>query len=121
MNTFLTVFNLLINKIEEKYKQENLPEIQVGDLIRLGLLIKEGNKERTQYFEGTVIGKKNGNLTSTITVRRVSQGIGVEKVFLVNSPKIKSINILRSSYVRRAKLYYLRELSGKRTRLKQKY
>ena len=93
-----------------------------GDLIHdMYYKIKEGAKERLQYYEGVIISIKNSGLSKTITVRRVLQNIGVERVFLINSPKIKAIEIKRSSKVRRAKLYYLRNLSGKATRLKQKF
>lgn len=107
--------------IEKLYEQPNLPIVEVGDTVNLGVEIKEGEKVRTQSFEGVVIAKKNHGINKTITVRRVLQGIGVERCFPINSPKIKSIKILRRSKVRRSKLYYLRGLSGKATRLKQKF
>jgi large subunit ribosomal protein L19 len=113
--------NELLNKVESNYLKQDLPNIRVGDTIRLGVEIKEGTKTRTQAYEGVVISQKNSGLNKTITVRRVMQGIGVERCFLVHSPKINSIEIKRSSKVRRSKLYYLRELSGKATRLKQRF
>nr|YP_010336972.1 ribosomal protein L19 [Madagascaria erythrocladioides]QUE29005.1 ribosomal protein L19 [Madagascaria erythrocladioides]UNJ16557.1 ribosomal protein L19 [Madagascaria erythrocladioides] len=111
----------LISLIESKYLKLDLPKVSVGDTVRIGILIQEGNKQRTQFSEGVVICKKNFGINTTITVRRVMQGIGVEKVYLLNSPRIKQLSVMRSSRVRRAKLYYLRKLSGKATRLKQKF
>lgn len=95
-------------------------KIEVGDIIKIGYLIPEGEKDRTQYYEGLVIAKNNRQLGQSFTIRRTVQGIGVEQIFLLNSPKIVSITRKQSSKVRRAKLYYLRELSGKSTRLKVK-
>lgn len=111
----------LITKIEQEYINNNVPQIKVGDTIRLGIKIQEGQKIRTQYYEGVIISKKNSGLNKTITVRRIMQGIGIERCFLINSPKIESITIQRSSKIRRSKLYYLRQLEGKATRLKQKF
>ena len=111
----------LLNKVESEYLKEDLPNVRVGDTVRLGVEIREGKKTRIQAFEGVVISQKNSGINKTITVRRVMQGIGVERCFLLHSPKIKSIEIKRSSKVRRSKLYYLRELSGKATRLKQRF
>lgn len=110
-----------IRKLESTYLNSNVPRILVGDTVKIGVLITEGNKERVQFAEGVVIAKSNAGLNTTITVRRVLQGIGIERVYLVNSPKLKSIEILRSSKIRRAKLYYLRDRSGKATRLKQSF
>jgi large subunit ribosomal protein L19 len=115
----------LIQFVEEKFlqKQNILKkdfEIHVGDIIKLGYLIPEGEKDRIQYFEGLIIGKQNRGLGKSFTIRRIVQGIGVEQVFLINSPKIVSIIKKQSSKVRRSKLYYLRFLSGKATRLKSK-
>ena len=84
-------------------------------------IIVEGNKERIQFYEGTIIAKKNSSINTTITVRKVLQGIGIERVFLIHSPKVDSITVIRSAKVRRAKLYYLRNLQGKATRLKQTF
>jgi large subunit ribosomal protein L19 len=111
----------IIRSIEAEYQKQDLPEIHVGDTIRVGVLIQEGNKERTQPYEGTVIAKRNGGISETITVRRVFQGVGVERVFLLHSPKIDSIKIIRRGKVRRAKLYYLRDRVGKATRVKQRF
>jgi len=108
-----------IKKIENQFLKSDLPKLRVGDNVKVGVKIVEGNKERVQFYEGTIIAKKNSSLNTTITVRKILQGIGIERVFLIHSPKIDSINVVRSSKVRRAKLYYLRNLRGKASRLKQ--
>jgi large subunit ribosomal protein L19 len=107
--------------VESEYLKEDIPNVRVGDTVRLGVEIREGKKTRIQAYEGVVISQKNSGINKTITVRRVMQGIGVERCFLLHSPKIQTIEIKRSSKVRRSKLYYLRELSGKATRLKQRF
>ena len=101
--------------------KKDLPLVRIGDTVKLGVKIIEGSKERVQFYEGTVIAKKNSSINTTITVRKVLDGIGVERIFLLHSPKVDSINILRSSKVRRSKLYYLRNLRGKASRLKQSF
>lgn len=111
----------IIEKIEKKFIKDDLPSLSIGDTVKVYILIKEGNKERIQTNQGVIIAKGNSNLTSTITVRSNLQGIGVERVYLIHSPLIKSIEILRRSKVRRSKLYYLRGLYGKATRLKQRF
>ena len=111
----------IIKDFEGGYLNSNIPIIRVGDTVKLGVSITEGNKERVQFTEGVIISKKNSGLNSTITLRRVLQGVGVERVYLLNSPKLKSFEILRSSKIRRAKLYYLRSRFGKATRLQQKF
>lgn len=110
-----------ILKIETKFLKQNIPSFQIGDSLKVGVKIIEGNKERIQFYEGTLIAKKNSFINRTITVRKVFQGIGVERVFLIHSPKIDSINVLGSAQIRRSKLYYLRNLKGKASRLKQKF
>ena len=112
---------LIIQKIEKTFQKTDLPTLKIGDNVKIGVKIIEGNKERVQFYEGTIIAKKNTSINTTITVRKTLQGIGVERIFLVHSPKIDSINVLRSSKVRRAKLYYLRNLKGKASRLKQTF
>lgn len=107
--------------LENKFLNVNLPLIRVGDTIKLGVSITEGNKERVQFTEGVIIAKKNSGLNATITLRRVMQGVGVERVYLLHSPKLKSVEVLRSSKVRRSKLYYLRLRFGKATRLQQRF
>jgi|SRR6476646_6024491 len=123
MNNFIVALNQteLIKSVEAKYTKTMLPSLFVGDNVKLGVLIKEGNKERTQYYEGIIIAKKNTGLNKTITVRRVLQGIGIERIFLIHSPKLLSLEVTKSSRVRRSKLYYLRNLSGKASRLKQRF
>ncbi|MBE9185301.1 50S ribosomal protein L19 [Microcoleus sp. LEGE 07076] len=109
-----------INRVTEELKKQ-LPEIYVGDTVRVGVKIKEGSKERVQPYEGTVIAMRNGGINETITVRRVFQGVGVERVFLIHSPRIATIQVMRRGKVRRAKLYYLRDRVGKATRVKQRF
>jgi large subunit ribosomal protein L19 len=111
----------LLNNIQNQFLKSNLPKIKIGDNVKIGVKIIEGNKERIQFYEGTIIAKKNTSINTTIIVRKVLQGIGIERIFLIHSPKIDSIKILRSSKVRRSKLYYLRSLKGKASRLKQKF
>ena len=110
-----------INNVESNFIKKDLPLLRIGDSVRVGVKIIEGNKERVQAYEGTIIAKKNTSVNTTITVRKVLQGIGIERVFLVHSPKIDSINVLSSAKVRRSKLYYLRNLRGKASRLKQSF
>jgi large subunit ribosomal protein L19 len=114
-------YDQIINDLQDQFLKKETPNVQIGDNVKIGVKIIEGNKERTQFYEGTVISKKNSSINATITVRKVLQGIGIERVFLIHSPKVDSIQILRSSKVRRAKLYYLRNLRGKATRLKQRF
>ena len=109
----------VIKNVEGKILRKDIPNIKVGDQAKLGITIVEGNKKRVQFFQGTVIGRRHCGINTTIIVRRVVEGIGMERVFLVHSPKIASIEILRSSKIRRSKLYYLRALKGKAGRLKQ--
>jgi large subunit ribosomal protein L19 len=111
----------LLGDIESEQLKSSLPKISVGDLVKVGILIQEGNKERVQPYEGTVIAKHNAGSNTTITVRRVFQGIGVERIFLIHSPRVASIQVLSHSKIRRAKLYYLRSRVGKATRLKQRF
>ena len=111
----------IINDIEKSFLKTDLVSLKIGDNVKIGVKIIEGNKERVQFYEGTIIAKKNSSVNTTITVRKVFQGIGIERVFLIHSPKIDSIQVLRSSKVRRAKLYYLRNLRGKASRLKQTF
>ncbi|AFY85253.1 ribosomal protein L19 [Oscillatoria acuminata PCC 6304] len=111
----------IIRAIEAEQLKTDLPQIYVGDSVRVGVRIREAGKERTQPYEGVVIAMRNGGINETITVRRVFQGVGVERVFLVHSPRIESIKILRRGKARRAKLYYLRDRVGKATRIKQRF
>ena len=110
-----------IRDVEQSFLKNDLPLLRIGDNVKIGVKIIEGNRERVQFYEGTIIARKNSLINTTITVRKILQGIGVERVFLVHSPKIDSITVLRSSKVRRSKLYYLRNLRGKASRLKQTF
>ena len=111
----------LIAAFEAEQLKSDLPEIYVGDTVRVGVRIREGNKERVQPYEGVVIAKRHGGLNETITVRRIFQGIGVERVFMLHSPQVASVKVERRGKVRRAKLFYLRERVGKATRVKQRF
>lgn len=111
----------VIRNIENNYLKKKLPTFQIGDTVKIGVKIIEGNKERIQFYEGTILAQKNSSINTTITVRKTLQGIGIERIFLVHSPKVHSITVLRSSKIRRAKLYYLRNLKGKAGRLKQTF
>lgn len=111
----------IIRSIEAEQLKSDLPKIYVGDTVRVGVRIREGDKERIQPYEGTVIAMRNGGINETITVRRIFQGVGVERVFLLHSPRIEKIKVMRRGKVRRAKLYYLRDRVGKATRVKQRF
>jgi len=106
---------------EKEFKKKEIPTLRIGDNIKVGVKIIEGERERVQFYEGTIIARKNSSINTTITVRKTLQGIGIERIFLIYSPKIDSISVLRSSKVRRSKLYYLRNLKGKASRLKQTF
>ena len=113
--------NAIIQSIEAEYKKDKVPSIYVGDTIKVGVRIQEGGKERVQPFEGTVIAMRHGGINKTITVRKIFQGVGVERVFLLHSPIVSGIQVIRRGKVRRAKLYYLRDRVGKATRIKQRF
>ena len=110
----------LIQAIDAENLKTEVPSFNVGDTVKVGFKIIEGGKERVQNFEGVVIAKKNGGISETFTVRHISYGIGVEKTFPLHSPKIASITVVRKGKVRRAKLYYLRNLTGKAAKVKEK-
>ena len=110
----------LIKYVEQSQLRDDLPEIEIGDFVRVYVKVKEGQRERLQMFEGYVIARKGGSIKETITVRRVSYGIGVERIFPLHSPKIDHIDKVRSGKVRRAKLYYLRDRVGKAARIKER-
>ena len=110
----------IIESLTSAQLRTDLPELCIGDTVKVHVLIKEGTRERIQVFEGTIISKKHGGITETFTVRRISYGVGVERTFPVNSPKIAKIEVVRKGKVRRAKLYYLRDRVGKATRVKEK-
>ncbi|HEV2232955.1 MAG TPA: 50S ribosomal protein L19 [Terriglobia bacterium] len=111
----MTVFE----KIEQQQLKKNLPDFRAGDNVRVHVKIKEGDKERVQVFEGAVIGRRRAANHSTFTVRKISFGHGVERIFPLHSPTIEKIEVVRSGHVRRAKLYYLRKLRGKAARIKE--
>jgi len=111
----------LIKEFEDEQSKNELPEIYVGDTVKVGVKITEGNKERVQPYEGVVIAKRHGGINQTITVRRIFQGIGVERVFMLHSPQVASLKVERRGKVRRAKLFYLRDRVGKATRVKQRF
>ncbi len=109
-----------IAQIEKSYMRDDIPEFNAGDTLRVHVKIKEGDKERTQVFQGVVIGRRGSGTNQTFTVRKMSNGIGVERVFPSHSPNIEKVELIRSGRVRRAKLYYLRDLTGKSARIKEK-
>ena len=111
----------LVKEFEDEQLKKELPEIYVGDTVKVGVKITEGNKERVQPYEGVVIAKRHGGINQTITVRRIFQGIGVERVFMLHSPQVASLKVERRGKVRRAKLFYLRDRVGKATRVKQRF
>lgn len=109
-----------LNLIDREQAKDGLPRIQIGDAVKVHVTIVEGEKKRVQVFSGTVIARKGRGSGETFTVRRVSHGVGVEKIFPLHSPHIEKIEVEKSSHVRRAKLYYLRKLAGKKARLREK-
>ena len=110
----------IIEAIEKEYMKAEVPAIAVGDTVKVFVKVVEGQRERLQAFEGIVISKKNGGVRETFTVRRVSFGVGIERTFPMHSPRIDRIEVVRHGKVRRAKLYYLRKLSGKAAKLSEK-
>ena len=112
--------NKIISQLDAEQMQKELPEFSPGDTVVVQVKVKEGNRERLQAFEGVVIGKRNRGLNSSFTVRKISHGVGVERTFQSYSPLVDSVQVKRRGDVRQAKLYYLRELSGKAARIKEK-
>ena len=110
----------IIKAIEQEQLRTDLPVVSIGDHVKVHLKIKEGSRERIQVFEGTVIAKKGSGLKETFTVRRISYGVGVERILPVHSPRISKIEIVRKGKIRRAKLYYLRERVGKASKVKER-
>ena len=110
----------VIDSITQSQIRTDLPKLIVGDTIKVHVKVKEGTRERIQVYEGSIIAKKHGGISETITVRRLSYGVGVERVFPVNSPNISKIEIVRKGKVRRAKLYYLRDRVGKAAKVKER-
>lgn len=108
-------------EVEKEQLRTDLPDFGPGDTVKVHVKVREGEKERIQVFEGVVIGRRGGSIRETFTVRKISYGIGVERVFPVHSPRIARIDVVRHGKVRRAKLYYLRSLRGKAARLEEQY
>lgn len=111
--------NEALKLISESSMKKEVPEIAVGDTVRVSVLINEGSKSRTQAFEGTVIAKKHGGISETFTVRRIAHGVGIERVFPLHSPVVQKVEVIRHGKVRRAKLYYLRGRVGKAAKVKE--
>ncbi|AFY60170.1 MULTISPECIES: 50S ribosomal protein L19 [Cyanophyceae] len=111
----------IIRSIEAEHLKTDLPTINVGDRVRVGVIIQEGGKERVQPYEGDVIAMRNSGISKSITVRKTFQGVGVERVFLLHSPRIESVKIIQRGKVRRAKLYYLRNRVGKAARIEARF
>jgi len=105
---------------QTEYLRQGLPEFRAGDTLRVNVRVREGEKERIQAFEGVCIARKHGGVNETFTVRKISSGVGVERIFPLHSPMLESINVVRRGRVRRAKLYYLRNLRGKAARIKER-
>ena len=105
---------------QKEYLRDNLPEFRPGDTLRVNVRVREGEKERIQAFEGVCIARKNGGISETFTVRKVSSGVGVERIFPLHSPSVESVTVVRQGRVRRAKLYYLRNLRGKAARIRER-
>ena len=110
----------IINSIEKEGLREDVPQFSIGDTVRVFFKVIEGNKERVQAYEGIVIARKHGGLRETFTVRRISSGIGVERIFPLHSPKIAKVEVIRKGRVRRAKLYYLKGRTGKSAKIKER-
>ena len=110
----------LLRSITQDYLRNDIPAFNVGDTVKVHIKIKEGNRERIQVFEGFVLKKQNGGVSETFTVRKISSGVGVEKTFPLHSPKIEKIEVVRRGDVRRAKLNYMRERTGKSAKIKSK-
>ncbi len=109
----------IIKTIEDQYLKKEVPKFNIGDTVKVSVKVKEGNRERIQQFEGTVIQKRGGGVNKTFTVRRLSYGVGVERTFLIHSPKIEGVQVVRRGRVRRARLYYLRDRIGKAAKVKE--
>ncbi len=110
----------IMQEVENKYLKKDIPDFSAGDLVRVHVKVVEGSRERIQVFEGYVIRRRGGGTKETFTVRRVSSGIGIERIFPLHSPLIEKIEVVRKGSVRRSRLYFLRNLTGKKTRIKVK-
>ncbi|MGE5473113.1 MAG: 50S ribosomal protein L19 [Ignavibacteriales bacterium] len=109
----------ILKTVESQHLKSKVPEFNIGDTVKVSVKVKEGNRERIQIYEGTVIRRKGGGINETFTVRRISSGIGVERTFMLHSPKIEDVAVTRRGKVRRAKLYYLRDRVGKAAKVKE--
>ena len=109
----------ILSAITKEQLRSDLPELKIGDTVKVHIKVKEGNRERIQIFEGTIIAKRHGGISETVTVRRIASGVGVEKVFPIHSPNIDKFEVVRHGKVRRAKLYYLRDRVGKAAKVKE--
>ena len=110
----------LINLVEAEFQRDDIPDFKAGDTVNVHVTIKEGNKERVQQYQGVCLQRRGGGLSETFTVRKISSGIGVERIFPLNSPSIAKIEVVKRGVVRRAKIFYLRGLSGKSARIKER-
>lgn len=110
----------IISVLEQEQLRDDIPAFRPGDTVKVHVKVVEGNRERIQIFEGVVIGRQNGGVRETFTVRRISYGVGVERTFLVYSPRLAKIEVVRHGIVRRAKLHYLRGLTGKAARIRER-
>jgi large subunit ribosomal protein L19 len=110
----------ILDLVEKKYTRGDIPDFRPGDTLRVHVKVKEGVRERIQVFEGIVIARQHGGLNETFTVRKISSGVGVERIFPLHCPSIDKIEVKRQGKVRRAKLYYLRKLSGKAARIRER-
>ncbi len=110
----------LVRSVQQEFLRSDLPDFRPGDTVRVAVRVVEGNRERVQQFEGVVLRKRGGGTDATFTVRRISHNVGVERTFLLHSPRIEKIEVVRRGRVRRARLYYLRGLSGKAARIKER-
>lgn len=110
----------IISVLEQEQLRNDIPDFRPGDTVKAHVKVVEGNRERVQVFEGVVIGRQNGGVRETFTVRRISYGVGVERTFLVHSPRLAKIEVVRRGIVRRAKLHYLRGLTGKAARIRER-
>ena len=111
----------ILNLVEKKYTKEDIPDFRPGDTLRVHVKVREGVRERIQVFEGIVIGRQHGGLNETFTVRKISSGVGVERIFPLHCPSIDKIEVKRQGKVRRAKLYYLRDKVGKAAKVKSRF
>ena len=110
----------IVEQVSREQLKSDIPDFAPGDTLRVNVRVREGDKERIQAFEGVCIARKGGGVSETFTVRKVSSGVGVERIFPVHSPSVESITVVRRGHVRRAKLYYLRALRGKASRIREK-